>query len=106
MSVFDGIRNPENEEINYYYPTNDLVTGPDILFFWVARMIIAGYEYKGKKPFNNVYLTGLVRDKQRRKMSKSLGNSPDALKLIEDYGADGVRVGLLLSSACRKRLNV
>lgn len=99
MSVFDGIRNPENEEIQYYYPTNDLVTGPDILFFWVARMIIAGYEYKGEKPFNNVYLTGLVRDKQRRKMSKSLGNSPDALKLIEDYGADGVRVGLLLSSA-------
>ncbi|MGB6268561.1 MAG: class I tRNA ligase family protein, partial [Olleya sp.] len=99
MSVFDGIRNPENEEIKYYYPTNDLVTGPDILFFWVARMIIAGYEYKGKKPFNNVYLTGLVRDKQRRKMSKSLGNSPDALKLIEDYSADGVRVGLLLSSA-------
>jgi len=99
MSVFDGIRNPENDEINYYYPTNDLVTGPDILFFWVARMIIAGYEYKGEKPFNNVYLTGLVRDKQRRKMSKSLGNSPDALKLIEDYSADGVRVGLLLSSA-------
>lgn len=99
MSVFDGIRNPENEEIKYYYPTNDLVTGPDILFFWVARMIIAGYEYKGKKPFENVYLTGLVRDKQRRKMSKSLGNSPDALKLIEDFGADGVRVGLLLSSA-------
>ncbi len=99
MSVFDGIRNPENEEIKYYYPTNDLVTGPDILFFWVARMIIAGYEYKDEKPFNNVYLTGLVRDKQRRKMSKSLGNSPDALKLIEDYGADGVRVGLLLSSA-------
>ncbi|MFY9243300.1 MAG: valine--tRNA ligase [Polaribacter sp.] len=99
MSVFDGIRNPENEEINYYYPTNDLVTGPDILFFWVARMIIAGYEYKGEKPFQNVYLTGLVRDKQRRKMSKSLGNSPDALKLIDDYGADGVRVGLLLSSA-------
>ena len=99
MSVFDGIRNPENEEIQYYYPTNDLVTGPDILFFWVARMIIAGYEYKDEKPFNNVYLTGLVRDKQRRKMSKSLGNSPDALKLIEDYGADGVRVGLLLSSA-------
>ncbi|WP_250433002.1 valine--tRNA ligase [Hanstruepera flava] len=99
MSVFDGIRNPENEEINYYYPTNDLVTGPDILFFWVARMIIAGYEYKGEKPFENVYLTGLVRDKQRRKMSKSLGNSPDALKLIDDYGADGVRVGLLLSSA-------
>lgn len=99
MSVFDGIRNPENEEIKYYYPTNDLVTGPDILFFWVARMIIAGYEYKGEKPFSNVYLTGLVRDKQRRKMSKSLGNSPDALKLIEDYGADGVRVGLLLSAA-------
>lgn len=99
MSVFDGIRNPENEEIKYYYPTNDLVTGPDILFFWVARMIIAGYEYKGEKPFENVYLTGLVRDKQRRKMSKSLGNSPDALKLIEDFGADGVRVGLLLSSA-------
>ncbi|MFD2528776.1 MULTISPECIES: valine--tRNA ligase [Polaribacter] len=99
MSVFDGIRNPENEEIKYYYPTNDLVTGPDILFFWVARMIVAGYEYKDQKPFNNVYLTGLVRDKQRRKMSKSLGNSPDALKLIDDYGADGVRVGLLLSSA-------
>lgn len=99
ISVFDGIRNPENEDITYYYPTNDLVTGPDILFFWVARMIIAGYEYKGERPFNNVYLTGLVRDKQRRKMSKSLGNSPDALKLIDDYGADGVRVGLLLSSA-------
>lgn len=99
MSVFGGIIDPDNEEIKYYYPTNDLVTGPDILFFWVARMIIAGYEYEGKKPFNNVYLTGLVRDKQRRKMSKSLGNSPDALKLIEDYGADGVRVGLLLSSA-------
>ncbi|MFP4845315.1 valine--tRNA ligase [Winogradskyella sp. PE311] len=99
ISVFDGIRNPENEEIKYYYPTNDLVTGPDILFFWVARMIIAGYEYKNERPFENVYLTGLVRDKQRRKMSKSLGNSPDALKLIEDYGADGVRVGLLLSSA-------
>tara|TARA_R110002073_G_scaffold14998_1_gene60098 strand:- start:16965 stop:19598 length:2634 start_codon:yes stop_codon:yes gene_type:complete len=99
MSVFDGIRNPENEEINYYYPTNDLVTGPDILFFWVARMIVAGYEYKGEKPFSNVYLTGLVRDKERRKMSKSLGNSPDALKLIETYGADGVRVGLLLSAA-------
>ena len=99
MSVFDGIRNPENEEIKYYYPTNDLVTGPDILFFWVARMIIAGYEYKDVRPFENVYLTGLVRDKQRRKMSKSFGNSPDALKLIDDYGADGVRVGLLLSSA-------
>ena len=99
MSVFDGIRNPDNEEFNYYYPTNDLVTGPDILFFWVARMIIAGYEYTGKKPFSNVYLTGLVRDAQRRKMSKSLGNSPDALKLIEEYGADGVRVGLLLSAS-------
>ncbi|MCA0151776.1 valine--tRNA ligase [Winogradskyella vincentii] len=99
MSVFDGIRNPDNEEIKYYYPTNDLVTGPDILFFWVARMIVAGYEFKGERPFENVYLTGLVRDKQRRKMSKSLGNSPDALKLIEQYGADGVRVGLLLSSA-------
>jgi len=99
ISVFDGIRNPENKEIQYYYPTNDLVTGPDILFFWVARMIIAGYEYRGEKPFENVYLTGLVRDKQRRKMSKSLGNSPDALKLIEEFGADGVRVGLLLSSA-------
>ncbi len=99
MSVFDGIRHPENKEIKYYYPTNDLVTGPDILFFWVARMIIAGYEYRGERPFENVYLTGLVRDKQRRKMSKSLGNSPDALKLIEEFGADGVRVGLLLSSA-------
>ncbi len=99
MSVFDGVRNPENEEIKYYYPTNDLVTGPDILFFWVARMIIAGYEYKDARPFENVYLTGLVRDKQRRKMSKQLGNSPDALKLIEEFGADGVRVGLLLSSA-------
>ncbi len=99
ISVFDGIRNPENEEINYYYPTNDLVTGPDILFFWVARMIVAGFQFKDKKPFENVYLTGLVRDKQRRKMSKSLGNSPDALQLIEQFGADGVRVGLLLSSA-------
>jgi valyl-tRNA synthetase len=99
MSVFGGILEPENEEVNYYYPTNDLVTGPDILFFWVARMIMAGYEYRGKRPFENVYLTGLVRDKQRRKMSKSLGNSPDALKLISDFGADGVRVGLLLSSA-------
>jgi len=99
ISVFDGIRNPENKDIKYYYPTNDLVTGPDILFFWVARMIIAGYEYKGEKPFENVYLTGLVRDKQGRKMSKQLGNSPDALKLIEEYTADGVRVGLLLSSA-------
>ena len=99
ISVFNGILEPNNEEIEYYYPTNDLVTGPDILFFWVARMIISGYEYRQEKPFENVYLTGLVRDKQRRKMSKSLGNSPDALKLIADYGADGVRVGLLLSSA-------
>ena len=98
MSVFDGIRNPENEEINYYYPTNDLVTAPEILFFWVARMIIAGYEYKGDKPFTNVYLTGIVRDKQRRKMSKSLGNSPNPLDLIKIYGADGIRVGMLLSS--------
>ncbi|WP_190811601.1 valine--tRNA ligase [Flagellimonas sp. S3867] len=99
ISVFGGILEPENDEVNYYYPTSDLVTGPDILFFWVARMIIAGYEYRGKRPFENVYLTGLVRDKQRRKMSKQLGNSPDALKLIENFGADGVRVGLLLSSA-------
>ncbi|MEX2349639.1 MAG: valine--tRNA ligase [Flavobacteriaceae bacterium] len=99
MSVFDGIRNPENKEFQYYYPTNDLVTGPDILFFWVARMIIAGYEYTGKRPFENVFLTGLVRDKQRRKMSKSLGNSPDALGLIDKYSADGVRVGLLLSAS-------
>jgi valyl-tRNA synthetase len=99
MSVFGGIMDPENKEFNYYYPTNDLVTGPDILFFWVARMIIAGYEYTGKKPFTNVYLTGLVRDKQRRKMSKSLGNSPDPLDLIEKFGADGVRVGLLLSAS-------
>ena len=99
ISVFDGIRNPNNEEINYYYPTSDLVTGPDILFFWVARMIIAGFEFRDEKPFKNVYLTGLVRDRERRKMSKSLGNSPDSLKLIEHFGADGVRVGLLLSSA-------
>jgi len=90
---------PENEDFKYYYPTNDLVTGPDILFFWVARMIIAGYEYTGQKPFSNVYLTGLVRDKQRRKMSKSLGNSPEPLGLIEKFGADGVRVGLLLSAS-------
>ncbi|QCW99165.1 valine--tRNA ligase [Aggregatimonas sangjinii] len=99
ISVFKGILEPDNKEVNYYYPTNDLVTGPDIIFFWVARMIISGYEYRDERPFENVYFTGLVRDKQRRKMSKSLGNSPDALKLIEDYGADGVRVGLLLSSA-------
>ena len=99
MSVFGGIMNPESEDFKYYYPTNDLVTGPDILFFWVARMIIAGYEYAGDKPFTNVYLTGLVRDKQRRKMSKSLGNSPEPLELIEEFGADGVRVGLLLSAS-------
>ena len=99
ISVFGGILDPNNPEVNYYYPTNDLVTGPDILFFWVARMIVAGYEFRGERPYENVYLTGLVRDKQRRKMSKQLGNSPDALKLIDDYGADGVRVGLLLSSA-------
>lgn len=98
ISVFDGFKNPEGADINYYYPTNDLVTAPEILFFWVARMIIAGYEYRGKKPFNNVYLTGIVRDKQGRKMSKSLGNSPDPLDLIEKYGADGVRVGMLLCS--------
>ncbi|WP_339654299.1 class I tRNA ligase family protein, partial [uncultured Salegentibacter sp.] len=98
MSVFNGILEPENEEIKYYYPTNDLVTAPEILFFWVARMIMAGYEYRGERPFKNVYLTGIVRDKQRRKMSKSLGNSPDPLGLIEQYGADGVRVGMLLSS--------
>jgi valyl-tRNA synthetase len=98
ISVFDGFKNPNNADINYYYPTNDLVTAPEILFFWVARMIIAGYEYRGAKPFSNVYLTGIVRDKQGRKMSKSLGNSPDPLDLIEKYGADGVRVGMLLSS--------
>ncbi|TDN87152.1 valyl-tRNA synthetase [Salegentibacter sp. 24] len=98
ISVFNGILEPENKEINYYYPTNDLVTAPEILFFWVARMIMAGYEYRGERPFKNVYLTGIVRDKQRRKMSKSLGNSPDPLGLIEQYGADGVRVGMLLSS--------
>ena len=99
MTVFNGILEPDNEDIRYYYPTNDLVTAPDIIFFWVARMIIAGYEYRNERPFDNVYFTGIVRDKQRRKMSKSLGNSPDALNLIENYGADGVRVGLLLSSA-------
>jgi len=99
ISVFDGINNPENEEFKYYYPTNDLVTGPDILFFWVARMIIAGYEFAGEKPFQHVYLTGLVRDQQRRKMSKSLGNSPDPIGLMESYGADGVRAGILMSSA-------
>ena len=96
ISLFDGINNPGNPEINYYYPTNDLVTGPDIIFFWVARMIMAGYEYQGKMPFKNVYFTGIVRDKLGRKMSKSLGNSPDPLDLIDKYGADGVRVGMLL----------
>jgi valyl-tRNA synthetase len=98
ISVFDGFKNPENEDINYYYPTNDLVTAPEILFFWVARMVIAGYEYKGTFPFKNVYLTGIVRDKQGRKMSKSLGNSPDPLDLIDKFGADGVRTGMLFSS--------
>ncbi|MCA0133001.1 valine--tRNA ligase [Winogradskyella alexanderae] len=99
ISVFDGIRDPDNDEINYYYPTNDLVTAPDIIFFWVARMIFAGYEFRGDKPFENVYFTGLVRDGKGRKMSKQLGNSPDALKLIEKYGADGVRAGMLLLSS-------
>ena len=98
ISLFNGINEPDNEEINYYYPTSDLVTGPDIIFFWVARMIMAGYEYKGKMPFKNVYFTGIVRDKLGRKMSKSLGNSPDPLKLIEQYGADGVRMGLMLAA--------
>lgn len=98
ITVFNGILEPDNPEINYYYPTNDLVTAPEILFFWVARMIISGYEYRNEKPFHNVYLTGIVRDKMRRKMSKSLGNSPDPIELIEKYGADGVRVGMLLSS--------
>lgn len=98
ISVFDGFKDPDNADIKYYYPTNDLVTAPEILFFWVARMIMAGYEYRGEKPFQNVYLTGIVRDKQGRKMSKSLGNSPDPLDLISKYGADGVRVGMLLSS--------
>jgi len=99
MSVFDGLLDPENKDINYYYPTSDLVTGPDIIFFWVARMIMAGLEYRKEVPFKNVYFTGIVRDKERRKMSKSLGNSPDPLELMDKYGADGVRVGILLSSA-------
>lgn len=99
MSVFDGLIDPENEEIKYYYPTSDLVTAPDIIFFWVARMIMSGIEFRGEVPFKNVYFTGIVRDKQRRKMSKSLGNSPDPIELIEKYGADSVRVGILLSSA-------
>lgn len=98
ISLFDGIKNPKNEEISYYYPTSDLVTGPDIIFFWVARMIMAGYEYEGKMPFKNVYFTGIVRDKIGRKMSKSLGNSPDPLALIEKFGADGVRMGMMLAA--------
>ena len=98
ISLFDGINNPDNEDINYYYPTADLVTGPDIIFFWVARMIMAGYEYMGKMPFKHVYFTGIVRDKLGRKMSKSLGNSPDPLMLIDRYGADGVRMGMMLSA--------
>ena len=98
ISLFNGILEPDNEEIKYYYPTNDLVTGPDIIFFWVARMIMAGYEFEGKQPFNNVYFTGIVRDEIGRKMSKQFGNSPDPLKLIEDYGADGVRMGIMLSA--------
>ena len=99
ISVFDGIRNPDNEQIRYYYPTSDLITGPDIIFFWVARMIMAGYEYRGEKPFGNVYFTGIVRDKLGRKMSKQLGNSPDPLDLIAQYGADGMRVAMMLSSS-------
>jgi valyl-tRNA synthetase len=98
ISLFDGINNPGNEELNYYYPTSDLVTGPDIIFFWVARMIMAGYEYVGKMPFKHVYFTGIVRDKLGRKMSKSLGNSPDPIELIEKFGADGVRMGMMLSA--------
>jgi valyl-tRNA synthetase len=96
--VFDGINNPDNEDIKYYYPTNDLVTAPDIIFFWVARMIISGYEYRGTECFKNVYFTGMVRDKLGRKMSKSLGNSPDPMELMDKYGADGVRMGMLLTS--------
>ena len=98
ISLFDGIMNPDNEEFNYYYPTSDLVTGPDIIFFWVARMIMAGYEFTGKMPFKNVYFTGIVRDKLGRKMSKSLGNSPDPLDLIDRFGADGVRMGMMLAA--------
>ena len=98
ISVFDGINNPKNKEINYYYPTTDLVTAPEIIFFWVARMIISGYEYRNEMPFKNVYFTGIVRDKKRRKMSKSLGNSPDPIELMKKYGADGVRAGMLFSA--------
>jgi valyl-tRNA synthetase len=96
--VFKGLSKPNNEEVNYYYPTSTLVTAPEIIFFWVARMIMAGYEYKGAKPFNDVYFTGIVRDKLGRKMSKSLGNSPDLLALIDQYGADAVRFGILIAS--------
>jgi valyl-tRNA synthetase len=99
ISVFDGINNPDNEEIKYYYPTNDLVTGPDIIFFWIARMIMAGYEWRNEKPFSNVYFTGIVRDKLGRKMSKQLGNSPDPLDLIAKYGADGMRIAMLMSAS-------
>ena len=98
ISLFNGISDPNNEEFRYYYPTADLVTGPDIIFFWVARMIMAGYEYTGKMPFKHVYFTGIVRDKLGRKMSKSLGNSPDPLALIDSFGADGVRMGLMLAA--------
>ena len=98
ISVFDGVRNPNNEEINYYYPTSTVVTGPDIIFFWIARMVVSGYMLKGQKPFENVYFTGIVRDNQRRKMSKQLGNSPDPIELINKYGADSVRIGLLFSA--------
>ena len=98
ISLFDGINNPGNSELQYYYPTADLVTGPDIIFFWVARMIMAGYEYLQQPPFRHVYFTGIVRDKLGRKMSKSLGNSPDPLELIDRYGADGVRMGLMLAA--------
>jgi valyl-tRNA synthetase len=98
LTCFNGINEPDNEDIKYYYPSNVLITAPEILFFWVARMIIAGYEYRGREPFRDVYLTGLVRDKHKRKMSKSLGNSPDPITLMEKYGADGVRIGMLLCS--------
>ena len=98
ISVFNGINKPDNEEISYYYPTNDLVTGHDIIFFWIARMIISGYEYRQELPFKNVYFTGMVRDKQGRKMSKQLSNSPDPLELIKQFGADGVRFGMMLCS--------
>ena len=98
ISVFDGIRNPDNEDVKYYYPTSDLITGPDIIFFWVARMVMAGEEYRNEVPFKNVYFTGIVRDKLGRKMSKSLGNSPDPIELMNKYGADGVRVGMLLTA--------